>query len=104
LRIGDIKFLVSDKLIAYVRTTDQYNEVIVMVLNPTEKPVKEMIMITDPLLKSHNKFINILTGEVVNMSYGIFLPITIQAKSSYILKPDLSPIQGYSPYKNIQED
>jgi glycosidase len=104
LRIGDIKFLVSDKLIAYIRTTDQYDEVIVMVLNPTDKPVKEMIMITDPLLKSHNKFINILTGEVVTKSYGTFLPITMQAKSSYILKPDLSPIDGYSPYKNIQED
>jgi hypothetical protein len=75
-----------------------------MVLNPTDKPVKEMIMITDPLLKSHNKFINILTGEIVTKSYGTFLPITMQAKSSYILKPDLSPIDGYSPYKNIQED
>jgi hypothetical protein len=63
-----------------------------------------MIMITDPLLKSHNKFINLLTGEVVTTSYGILLPITIPAKSNYILKPDLSPIHGYTPYKNIQED
>jgi len=103
LRIGDIKFLESDRLISYIRTTDRYDEVVVVVLNPTDKPIQEMIMITDPILKSHNKFINIMTGEVVTTSYGIFLPIMILAKSSYILKPDLSPLQGYSPYKNIEE-
>ena len=102
LRIGDIKFLESDQLIAYIRITDRYDEVVVVIVNPTDKPIQEMIVISDPLLKSHNKFINLLTGEVVVLSYGILLPITILAKSSYILKPDLSPIHGYSPYKNIQ--
>lgn len=104
LRIGDIKFLDSDQLIAYIRTTDRYDEVVVVVVNPNDKPIQEMIMITDPLLKSHNKFSNLITGEVVSTSYGILLPITIPAKSSYILKPDVSPIHGYSPYKNISED
>jgi len=104
LRIGDIKFLNSDQLITYIRTTDRYDETVVVVLNPSDKPIQDMIMVTDPLLKSHNKFIDLLTGEVITTSYGILLPITIPGKSSYILKPDLSPIHGYSPYKNIQED
>jgi glycosidase len=104
LRIGDIKFLESDQLIAYIRITDRYDEVVVVIVNPKDKPIQEMIMISDPLLKSHNKFINLLTGEIVMTSYGILLPITIPAKSSYILKPDLSPVHGYSPYKNIQEN
>jgi glycosidase len=102
LRIGDIKLLESDQLIAYIRTTDRYDEVVVVIVNPTDKPIQEMIMISDPLLKSHNKFIHLLTGEVIMTSYGVLLPITIPAKSSYILKPDLSPTDGYSPYKNIQ--
>jgi glycosidase len=104
LRIGDIKFLESDQLIAYIRIIDRYDEVVVVIVNPKDKPIQEMIMISDPLLKSHNKFINLLTGEIVMTSYGILLPITIPAKSSYILKPDLSPVHGYSPYKNIQEN
>ena len=104
LRIGDIKFLETSQLISYIRTTDQFDEVIVVVLNPTNQPVQEMIVVTDPLLKSHNKFINVITGEVVITSYGILLPITIPAKSSYILKPDLSPIHGYSPYKNMKDE
>jgi hypothetical protein len=102
LRIGDIKLLESDQLIAYIRTTDRYDEVVVVVLNPTDKPIQEMITMTDPLLKSHHKFINVLTGEVVTTSHGIMLPITMPPKSSYILTPDVSPIHGYSPYKNIQ--
>lgn len=104
LRIGDIKFLMSDQLITYIRTTERYDETVVVVVNPNDKPIQEMILISDPLLKSHNKFTNLITGEVVSTSYGILLPINIPAKSSYILKPDLSPIQGYSPYKNISED
>jgi hypothetical protein len=103
LRIGDIKFLESDSLVAYIRTTDRFNDTIVVVLNPTSKTIQEMITITDPFLKGHNKFINLLTGQVVTTSYGIMLPITVSPKSFYILKPDLSPIHGYSPYKNIEE-
>jgi glycosidase len=102
LRIGDIKFLASEQLVAFLRTTDQYDEGVVVVINPSDKPVKEMITITDPLLKSHNKFINLITGEVVTISHGILLPVTMPAKSSYILKPDLSPVHGYSAYKNIK--
>jgi cyclomaltodextrinase / maltogenic alpha-amylase / neopullulanase len=104
LRIGDIKFLDSDHLIAYIRNTNRFDDTIVVVINPTNRPIQEMIMITDPLLKSHNRFIDLLTGEAVTTSYGILLPISLSAKSFYILKPDLSPINGYSAYKNIQED
>ena len=104
LRIGDIKFLASDQLIAYLRTTEVFDEGIVVIINPTDKPIQEMIMITDPLLKSHNKFINLLTGDYVTTSYGILLPIHIPAKTSYILKADLSAVHGYSAYKNIKED
>jgi hypothetical protein len=60
-------------------------------------------MITDPLLKSHNKFINLLTGDYVTTSYGILLPIHIPAKTSLVLKPDLLPVHGYSAYKNFKE-
>jgi glycosidase len=103
LRIGDIKFLASDQLIAYLRTTDVFDEGIVVIINPTDKPIQEMIMITDPMLKSHNKFINLLTGDYVTTSYGIFLPVNVPAKTSYVLKPDLTPVYGYSAYKNIKE-
>ena len=103
LRIGDIKFLESDQLIAYIRSTERYDEVVVVVINPTDQPIQEMIALTDTLLKSHNKFIHLLTGEVVMTSYGILLPITIPAKSSYILKPDLSPTDGYSPKKTFNK-
>jgi hypothetical protein len=103
LRIGDIKFLASDQLIAYLRTTEVFDEGIVVIINPTDKPIQEMIMITDPLLKSHNKFINLLTGDYVTTSYGIFLPVNVPAKTSYVLKPDLTPVHGYSAYKNFKE-
>jgi cyclomaltodextrinase / maltogenic alpha-amylase / neopullulanase len=101
LRIGDIKFLESDNLIAYIRNTDHFNETLVIIINPNDKPVQEMILVSDPILKSHNKFLNLLTNQVIVISYGILLPINIPGKSVYILKPDLTPYHGYSSYKNI---
>lgn len=101
LRIGDIKFLHTSNLIAYLRTTDQVEETVVIVINPNDKPIKETILVTDPMLKSHNHFIDLITGKEILTSYGVLLPIEIPAKTSWILKPNLKPIHGYSPYKNI---
>lgn len=102
LRIGDIKFLHSTNLIAYLRTTDQVEEMVVVVINPSDKPIKETIFVTEPMLKSHNHFIDLLTGKEILTSYGILLPIEIPAKTSWILKPNLKPLHGYTAYKNIQ--
>jgi len=101
LRIGDIKFLHSTNLITYIRTTDQVEEMVVVVVNPHDKPIKETILVTDPMLKSHNHFIDLLSGKEILTSYGVLLPIEIPAKTSWILKPNLKPIHGYTPYKNI---
>jgi hypothetical protein len=102
LKIGDIKFLTSDKLIAYLRTTDQVDESIIVIINPHAHAVQETILVTEPQLKSHLRFINLITGKVEVTSYGILLPISIPAKTSWVLKPDLSPVHGYSAYKNIK--
>lgn len=101
LRIGDIKFLHSTNLITYIRTTDQVEETVVVVVNPHDKSIKETILVTDPMLKSHNHFIDLLSGKEILTSYGVLLPIEIPAKTSWILKPNLKPIHGYTPYKNI---
>lgn len=102
LKIGDIKFLSSEKLIAYLRTTDKVDDSIVVIINPHSYAVQETILVSEPQLKSHLRFINLITGKVEVTSYGILLPISIPAKTSWILKPDLSPVHGYSAYKNIK--
>jgi glycosidase len=102
LRIGDIKLLHSRHLIAYLRTTDKVEETLVIIVNPSKKPVKETILVTDGMLKSHNPFVDLLTGKVKVTSYGILLPIEIPGQTSWILKPNLAPINGYSPYKYIK--
>lgn len=102
LRIGDIKFLHSTNLIAFLRTTDQVEETLVVIVNPHDKPIKETVLVTDPMLKSHNHFVDLITGKEILTSYGILLPIEIPAKTSWILKPNLKPINGYTPYKNIK--
>jgi hypothetical protein len=82
--------------------TDQVEETLVVIVNPHDKPIKETILVTEPMLKSHNHFVDLITGKEILTSYGILLPIEIPAKTSWILKPNLKPINGYTPYKNIK--
>lgn len=102
LRIGDIKFMHSRNLIAYMRTTDQVNETVFVIVNPSNRAVKETLLVTDAMLKSHNHFIDLLSGQEIMVSYGVLLPIEIPANTSWILKPNLNSVHGYTPYKYIR--
>lgn len=101
LRIGDISFLKSEKLIIYTRTTDCLAETVIVVINPHSSPVNEHVLVDDPLLKSHHKFYHLFGNFEPITSFGILLPISIPGKTAWIIQPDVKPVKGYSPYKYI---
>lgn len=104
LRVGNIQFFHSKDLVVFERVTNRVDETIIVIVNPNNTAKEEMIMISDPLLKSHNQFVDLLSNQVKTVSHGIYLPVKIPAQSAWILKPKLSRIDGYTPYKNILED
>ena len=99
LKIGDFKKIETSNLIAYLRHTDRHDETVIVLVNPTNSPVEETLLIPDPLLKSHVRFFDLLSEKVITSSWGVFIKLTVPAQEGYILKPLLAPIDGYDPTK-----
>jgi glycosidase len=99
LRIGNYKKIVSQQLIAFLRTTDDYRETLVILANPSSEPVTEWVLIPEPSFRGHLSFYDLITNLKIVDSWGIYVPITVQPHRVLILKPNHSPIDGYSPTK-----
>ena len=101
LRIGDLEVLDTHRLLAYLRTTDQVKETILTIINPTQEDIEETLVIPNGTLKSHLKWKNLFDDTIKIQSNHAFLTIKVKKQSSFVLKPILEMIDGYSPYKNI---
>lgn len=102
LRIGDYKTIIAKAIISFMRFTDILDETLIILINPSSKESKETLMIPDFKLRGHLSFYDVITGEKIVESYGIFIILTIPAYTTYILKPDVSPVGGYSPTKYFE--
>lgn len=103
LRIGDFDALESENLIAFFRKTDLIKDCVLVIVNPSDKAVSETLLLSDGKIKSHMRWINILDPRVETKAHGTLLKLNVPAKTAWILKPDLSVVNGYSAYKNIFE-
>mmetsp|Transcript_73552 Transcript_73552/g.227156 ORF Transcript_73552/g.227156 Transcript_73552/m.227156 type:complete len:611 (+) Transcript_73552:56-1888(+) len=84
LRIGDYRALIAQRLMAFVRTTDKVIDVVVVMVNPTDDPVKEMVVVPVPSILGHTLFRDELSGEEVR-ALGSTFAMEVPAKSARIL-------------------
>lgn len=80
LRIGNYRDLASDKLHAFIRTTDRVSEVIIVLANPTDQPVTEMAIIPVPAILGHTLFRDECSQDEVRL-LGSTVTIQVQPKS-----------------------
>mmetsp|Transcript_71972 Transcript_71972/g.210842 ORF Transcript_71972/g.210842 Transcript_71972/m.210842 type:complete len:633 (+) Transcript_71972:63-1961(+) len=101
LRIGDYRALPSQRLMAFVRTTDRVMDVVVVLANPTDEPVKEMVVIPVPAILGYTLFKDELSGEEVR-ALGSTFTMEVAAKSMRILSmADESGNPSGDQYKRI---
>lgn len=104
LRIGDYTAMPSSQLLAFLRTTNLHQETLIVIANPSKKPVTEWLMIPDSKLRSHLPFVDLITGKKILDSWGTYLPLTVPPQTVYILQPQQNTVDGYSPTKYYFED
>eukprot|EP00931_Biecheleriopsis_adriatica_P019338 TRINITY_DN13203_c0_g1_i2.p1 TRINITY_DN13203_c0_g1~~TRINITY_DN13203_c0_g1_i2.p1 ORF type:complete len:612 (-),score=151.76 TRINITY_DN13203_c0_g1_i2:171-2006(-) len=80
LRIGNYRDLHTSKLMAFIRTTDKVSEVVVVVANPTEETVKEMVIIPVPQILGHTNFKDEFSGQETRL-LGSTLTVEVEAKT-----------------------
>jgi glycosidase len=101
LMVGDYLPLISSKLIAYERHTDDVSDTVLVLINPTEEVVEDHILVPDSSLMNYSKF-NVILGQIdqVSMIAGL-LQVKLQPKSFVLLKPKTQPEKSYTPYKRV---
>lgn len=100
LRYGDFQGLATERLLAFSRTTDRLRDSVIVVLNPTDQPVKETFPTRIGWLMSWGGLRDLLTGARA-VSVNGMLTVDMKPKSAMILAPDLGPLEGSSPYFRI---
>ena len=102
LRYGDFTALDTDKLLAFTRTTDKLRDTVIVIVNPTDLPVKEVFATRVGRLMSWGDMKDLLTGAHLNTVSG-FITAEMKPKTAMILVPVIDKSKGYSAYDRIDE-
>lgn len=62
LRIGDFTPIASQKMLAFMRTTDKVGETVIVLANGSEQPVREMVIVPNPDILGHTQLVDELDG------------------------------------------
>lgn len=101
LKVGDYLAIEANKLIAFERYTDKVEDTVIVLINPTNEDVNEVIMIRDSSLMNFTSF-EYLLGEKTDLSLVAgLLTVKLPKKSFIVIKPKTEATLSYTPYKRV---
>jgi len=108
LRIGNYRAVTSSKFIGFERYTDRAADTIVVLLNPSDTPVTDTVLVANSKLMDGSRLVNLLANKSdldmpaeARLSAAL-LHLTLPAHGFAVLKPDVAPPGGYTNYKRVQ--
>lgn len=99
LRLGNFTALRTNKLLAFTRTTDRFRESVIVVANPTSKPITESFTTRIGDILSWGELKNVMTGNKIRSITGR-LDIQLKPKEVAILVP-VTGDKNHDPYRRI---
>lgn len=101
LRYGDFRRLHSEKLFAFLRRTVSVRETVVVIANPTDKPVKELLQLRES--KFHDVSpLHDLFSDARFVVFSGTVDVDVPAHTVMVLKVDTSDYpHGYNRYDRI---
>ncbi|MDK2972630.1 MAG: cyclomaltodextrinase / maltogenic alpha-amylase / neopullulanase [Candidatus Sumerlaeota bacterium] len=102
LDYGDFRLLASQRVAAFLRTTDRAADTVVVVANPEPDAVREVLMLRDSKMMSGTAFVDALSGQEFGLHAGL-LTVEIPPRTAMILKPRVDQqTSEYTNYKRVQ--
>ncbi|HLO99651.1 MAG TPA: alpha-amylase family glycosyl hydrolase, partial [Fimbriimonas sp.] len=101
LRFGDFHALQTEQLFAFTRTSGYLKDSVVVVVNPTSKPITETFAHRIGKLMGWQEMKDSLSTEKVFQKSGL-MTITVPPKSIRILTPVMTRKNGFSPTDRIK--
>lgn len=101
LRYGDFRRLHSEKLFAFMRRTISVRDTVVVLANPTDQPVKELLQLRESKFQDVSNICDLLS-DAKFMVYSGTVDVELPAHSVMILKVDTADYpHGYNRYDRI---
>ncbi|GAA2182407.1 cyclomaltodextrinase [Brooklawnia cerclae] len=101
LRIGDLRWLVTERLIGFERYTDRIGDAVFVLANPSADTVGETVLLPDSKLMDSSGLIDQLTGRR-HVSHRATVTIELPPHTAVVLVGDREPRHGYTPYKRVK--
>jgi len=108
LRVGNYRPITAGKLLGFERYTDRAADTIVVLLNPSDTPVTDTVLVANSKLMDGSRLVNLLadkndpaTPSDVRLSAAL-MHLTLPAHGFAVLRPDVAPPGGYTNYKRVQ--
>lgn len=107
LRVGDFRLVESARLLAFERHTDRALDTVIIVANPSDKPVRDRLMVANWALMDDTPLHDVLGlvpakpgAEPPTIGAG-FVSVEVPAHGVLVLKPEPRELGGYSRYKRV---
>jgi glycosidase len=105
LRIGNFRLIEAERILAFERYTERALETVVVLVNPSDAPVTERIMVANANLMDTTPMVHLLSPTEAAAGMAIeaaFMTVSLPPKTVYVLKPCEEPLGGYSRYKRVK--
>ncbi len=108
LRVGNYRAITAGRLIGFERYTDRAADTVVVLLNPSDQPVSDTVLVANSKLMDGSRMVNLLADKGDPATPGFvglhsaLMDLTLPAHGFVVLKPDVAPPGGYTNYKRVQ--
>lgn len=102
LTYGDFTALDTEKLFAFMRTTDSVRDTIIVVANPSDQPERELLQIPDGRIHNWSVFKDVNSNLEFRVKSAL-IDAEVPAHGFYVLKLNTDPSpKGYSSYRRMK--
>ncbi len=104
LRVGNYRTISSDRLFAFERYTDRAAETVLVVVNASNEPVTETLMVANSKLMDNTRLVDLLNPDSSDewRVWAALLDVTLPPKTARVFGLDTAPPGGYSNYKRVR--
>jgi cyclomaltodextrinase / maltogenic alpha-amylase / neopullulanase len=102
LKIGNYRELVTRELYAFERYTERAGESVFVIANPSAREVSDTVLISDSKIMDGTKLVELTGRREPLFVRSALLDVKLPPHTVWVLRPDLTPTDGYSNYKRVQ--
>ncbi len=101
LKIGDFIPVSTEKLLMFMRITENISETFIVAINPTNESVSETVLLKDSRLMNYSRF-EVVFGRVSPLTFlAGLITIKLNPCGFVVFKPNTKPEKSYTPYKRV---